>query len=171
MIIADASVLIALAKMKKLRLLKQLYGEVLIAPVVKAEAVDAGRAISAPGVEQIEKAMDDGWIRLARLSAKEKELARSILTKSRLDEGEAESIALAGSRRLRVIIDDREARAFADVAAARFLGTAAILLQAFIDQHLTFKELEDAVAELSGTIWLAPAVVTEILKAAREAKK
>ena len=41
MIVADASVLIALAKMRRLDLLRGVYGDVLIGPVVKAETVDA----------------------------------------------------------------------------------------------------------------------------------
>lgn len=171
MIVADASALIALAKMKKLRLLRALYDTVLTGPVVKAETMDAGKRISAPGVQEIEKGIDDGWIRVVRLSAKEKKLTQGILAKSRLDEGEAEVIALAGSRKLRVIIDDKEARIFAELTGAQFLGTAAVLLQAFIKEQLTFTELEDAVEHLSKTIWLSPAVVAEILRVAREAMK
>ncbi len=41
MIVADASVLIALAKMRRLDLLREVYGDVLIGPVVKAETLDA----------------------------------------------------------------------------------------------------------------------------------
>jgi hypothetical protein len=43
--------------MRKLDLLKLGYGDVLIGPQVKAETVDAGKRISAPGVERIEKAL------------------------------------------------------------------------------------------------------------------
>jgi predicted nucleic acid-binding protein len=64
MIIADASVLIALAKMRMLDLFNSVYGHVLIGPQVKAETVDAGKGISAPGVERIEEALDDGWLQL-----------------------------------------------------------------------------------------------------------
>ncbi len=171
MIIADASVLIALAKMRRLDLLKLVYGDVLIGPQVKAETVDAGKRISAPGVERIEKALDDGWLQVARLSSKEKNTANSIVSKGGLDAGEAQSIALASSRKRMVIIDDRAARAFAEVMEVAFLGTAGMLFQGFAREHLTLAELEDAVEELSKTIWLAPAVVAEVLKKAREAER
>ena len=171
MIVADASVLIALAKMRRLELLGRVYGDVLIGPVVKAETVDAGKRISAPGVERIEKAIDDGWLQIARLSPKEKKTAQRIVSKSRLDGGEAESIAIATSRKLIVIIDDREARSFAEAIGVQFCGTAGMLLRAFVKKHLTLDQLDDAVQELSKTIWLAPAVVAEILKTAREAKR
>ena len=107
-IIADATVLIALAKMRRLDLLQSVYGHVLIGPQAKAETVDAGRRISAPSVECIEKALeDDGWLQVARLSPKEKSTAHSIVSKGGLDAGEAESLALANSRKLAVILDDR----------------------------------------------------------------
>src|ERR1700745_18625 len=103
MVIADASVRIALAKMRRLDLLYSVYGDVLIGPQVKAETVDAGKKISAPGVERIEKALDDGWLQVARLSPKEKSTAQRIVSKGGLGAGEAESIALASSRKLIVI--------------------------------------------------------------------
>ena len=106
MIIADASVLIALAKMHRLDLLKAVYGDLLIGPQVKAETVDAGKRISAPGVELIEKALDDSWLQVAQLSSKEKSTAHGIVSKGSLDAGEAESLALASSRKLIVILDD-----------------------------------------------------------------
>jgi predicted nucleic acid-binding protein len=171
MIIADASVLIALAKMRMLGLLNSVYGHVLIGPQVKAETVDAGKRISAPGVERIEKALDDGWLPVARLSSKEDSTTHSIVSKGGLDAGEAESIALASSRRLMVILDDRAARSFAEVMGVTFLGTAGVLFHAFVKKHLTLAELEEAVEALSQTIWLAPSVVAVVLKKAREADR
>ncbi|OLB88277.1 MAG: hypothetical protein AUI12_05175 [Acidobacteria bacterium 13_2_20CM_2_57_6] len=171
MIVADASVLIALAKMRRLDLLNLVYGDTLIGPQVKAETVDAGKSISAPGVERIERALDDGWLQVARLSSKEKHIALSIVSKGGLGAGEAESIALASSRKLMVIIDDRAARSFAEVMGVAFVGTAGMLFHGFFIKHLTLAELEDTVEELSKTIWLAPAVVVEVLKKAREAER
>ncbi len=168
MIVADATVLIALAKMSSLELMKRAYREVLIGPIVKAETVDAGKRISAVGVEHIEQAIDDGWLKIARLSAKEKKVCRIILTRSRLDDGEAESIALASSRRLTVILDDKEARSFAAAMRVDFFGTAGLLLDAFQRKLLTSNEIEDAVQQLSKTIWLPAQVVAQILKIARE---
>jgi len=171
MLIADASVLIALAKMRSLDLLHSVYGDVLIGPHVKAETVDAGKRILAPGVERIEKAMDDGWLQVARLSSEEKDTAHGIVSKGGLDAGEAESLALASSRKLMLVLDDRAARSFAEVMGVTFIGTAGMLFQAFVKKHLTLAELEDAVEELSQTIWLSPAVVAEVLKKAREAER
>jgi uncharacterized protein len=170
-IIADASAIIALAKMRRLELLNQVYGEVLLGLTVKAEVLDQGRAISAPGVEQVEEAVQKGWIQIARLGRKERPLLKRILKNSRLHEGEAESLAIAKSRNLMVLLDDKEARAYAELLRVGFIGTAGFLLEAFIKRHLILEQLEEAVEDLSRTIWLSPDVVTEILRRARGAMK
>jgi len=171
MVVADATVLIALAKMKRLELLRQLYGRVTIAPTVKWEVVDRGKAISARGVEQIEAALSDGWIRVSPLSVEGRKTARRLSRHSRLHEGEVESIALAHARRDRSIVDDKEARAVAEAMRLDYLGTAAVLLDGFLEGHLGIGELEEAIEELARTIWLSPAVVTEVLRRAREMSK
>ena len=109
--------------------------------------------------------------KLRDLSSKEKSAAHRIVSKGGLDAGEAESLALASSRKLMVILDDRAARSFAEVMGIIFLGTAGMLFHAFVKKHLTLADLEDAVEELSETIWLAPAVVADVLKKAREANR
>jgi hypothetical protein len=81
---------------------------------------------------------------------------------------EAKSIALASSRKLMVILDDKAARSFAEVIRITFLGIAGLLFHAFVKKHLTLAELADAVGALSQTIWLSPAVVSDILRKARE---
>ena len=58
-----------------------------------------------------------------------------------------------------------------EVMGVAFVGTAGMLFHGFVRKHLTLAELEDAVEELSRTIWLAPAVVAEVLKKAREAER
>ncbi len=74
MIVVDASPLIVLAKLQRLGLLNDLYGEVLMGSVVKAETIDAGRAVHALGVEQLEAAMEDGWLQTVRLTEEERDL-------------------------------------------------------------------------------------------------
>ena len=91
-----------------------------------------------------------------------KEHGEDIVSKGGLDAGEAESLALASSRKLMVILDDRAARSFAEVMGVTFLGTAGMLFHAFVKKHLTRAELEDAIEVLSRTIWLAPAVVADL---------
>ena len=167
---ADASALIALSKMRKLRLLKDIYGSIVVGPVVKAEALDQGKAIAAPGVEQIEAGFQEGWLRVVRLTPKERRLMSNVLKRSRLDDGEAESLALAHSRRLLLIVDDKEGRTVAASLTVGHLGTAGVLLEGFLRGLMSVEELEEAVRALSSVMWLSPTVVTEILRRAREGR-
>lgn len=168
MVVADASPLIVLAKLRRLWLLRDLYDAVLLGPVVKAEAVDAGKAIRAVGVEQIEAALEDGWLRVVDLSEEEQSLQERLTRLSRLGRGEAEAIALASGRGARLIADDLEARHVAETVGADYVGTAGVLLDAHMRRRLTFGELETALRDLCEVLWLSPAVVAEILRVARE---
>ena len=168
---ADASPLIALAKLQRLWLLNDLYGVVLICPAVKEETVDAGKAVRARGVEQIEAALEDEWLRPARLTAHERDLVQRLIGRTRLGRGEAESIAVASVRRLRLIVDDKEARGVAAAARVEHLGTAGTLLEAHLRQRLDFGEFEASLRDLGDVLWLSPAVVVEVLRLAREEKE
>lgn len=168
MIVADASPLIVLAKLQRLGLLNDLYSEVLMGPVVKAETIEAGRAVRALGVEPLEAALEDGWLRTARLTAEERDLMRRLIQRSRLDQGEAEAMVLASVRGLRLIVDDKEARSVAAASGVEHLGTAGVLLEACLHKRLDLGELEVTLRDLSRILWLSPAVVTEILRLARE---
>lgn len=170
MAVADASALIALSKMRRLRLLKEVFGSVVMGPIVKAETLDQGKAIAAPGVEQIEAALQGEWLRVVRPTRKELQLMSNILKRSRLDPGEAEALVLAESRKLVLIVDDKEGRAVAASLGVAHLGTAGVLLEAFLRGFLSFEELEEAVGALSSVLWLSPRVVTEILRRAREGR-
>lgn len=171
MVIVDASPLIVLAKIRRLEVLRDLYKQVGIGPAVKREVLDQGKAIAARGVELVEKALEDGSIQPVQLNSEERKLAHHIIHTSRMAEGEAESLALAHSRKAMIVLDDREARDYAAAKGEKFTGTAGLLLEAFLIGHLNIGQLEDAVSDLSRMLWLSPAIVTEILKRAREAAK
>ncbi len=170
MIGADASPLIVFAKIGRLRFLKELYDEVLIGPVVKEETIDAGKVVRALGVEQLESAMEDGWLQVVRLTGEEQDLMRRLSDRSRLDNGESESIALASARGLQLIVDDKEARSMAAAAGIEHIGAVGALLEAYFRGHLDLEELEVTVQDITRILWLSPSVVAEVLRIAREAK-
>ena len=147
------------------------FGEVLIGPAVKRETVDAGKIVRAWGVEQIEAALERGWLRVVGLTAEESGVMRRLTTSSGLGPGEAESIALAGVRRLRLIVDDKQARSVAAAAGIEHVGAAGTLLQAYLRRRFDMDELEAALGDLSQVLWLSPAVVAEVLRLAREATR
>ena len=171
MTVADAPPLIALARIGRLDLLQDLYGQVLIGSVVKVETVDAGSAVRALGVEQIEAAIDAGWLVIGSPTDAEADLALRLSQRSRLHEGEAESIALAHARKLRLIADDKEARSLARILGVPLVGTVGVLLQGYLRRSFGLDSLEKSLRDLGGTLWLSPSVVAEILRRARKAKR
>lgn len=159
----DASPIIVLAKMGRLKLLKAVYDEVLIGPAVKWEVIDRGRARKAAEVRLVEGGFREGWIREVSLSSAEKKFAGEILRSGGLGKGEAETIALGRLRNLLVVLDDKEARTVAEALNVEHVGTAGLLLEAFIRGALSYVALEEAVIELAGVMWISPEVVAEIL--------
>ena len=171
MIIVDASPLIVLTKTKRLTLLREVYGEVCIGPWVRSEVVDRGRTVDPSCVIQIEAALAERWIREVRPSARVKSLTRQLMTGTRLGAGEAESLALARLRRLMIVLDDKEARVMAATMGVPHVGTAGVLLAAFLRGYLSYEPLEESVRDLSRVLWLSPEVVAEILRRGRDLQR
>jgi predicted nucleic acid-binding protein len=105
-VIADASPLIALARVGGLSWLQQLFTEVMLTDVVLAEVL-TGRY---PDTEApIRQALTAGWLQTVAIATTEPALPD-------LDEGEASSIRLALSRNgpALLLIDERSGRAVAE---------------------------------------------------------
>jgi len=121
-IVSNASPLIGIARIDKLDLLRQLYGELVISEAVWHEVVVKGAG--QPGAEAIEAA---SWIRKAQVA----NLALVQGLSLELDAGEAESIALAlevGAEAL--LMDERLGRETARHLGLRYVGLIGILLEA-----------------------------------------
>jgi len=166
--VLDASVLITLAKIRRLTLLKVLYGQVLIGPVVKKEVVDEGKRVTASGVQYVEQALQDGWLRIATIGRSGRGMQERLAKTTTLHRGEVEAISIAKERGMILVVDDKEARSVANALGIKYLGTAGVLLAACRHKHLTLEEFEDAIGDLTRVLWLSPTVVAAILKMARE---
>lgn len=171
MVVLDASPLIVLAKIRRLNLIHGLYREAVIGKVVQKEVVEQGRAISAPGLEQVERVLEERWLRPVSLAPSEREWMRRALKRLRIDEGEAEALALARSRGFLLVVDDKEARAAAAAFGVSYTGTVGVLLEAMMSGFLRCDEFEDTITQVSRVMWLSPAVVAEVLRRAREWKR
>lgn len=166
--VLDASVLITLAKIRRVTLLKDLYGRVLVGPVVKKEVVDSGKRVAAEGVQHVEQALQDGWLVIATIGQSECGLMERLSKTTTLHQGEIEAISIAKRRRVTLVVDDKEARSVANALGIRYLGTAGALLLAYRQRHLSLGEFDDAIGDLTRVLWLSPTVVAAILKMARE---
>lgn len=111
MILVDTNILGTLARVERLELLLDLFGqdEIGVCPAVYAELLAGtreGRKFLQPAVDLVEK----GRIKLVALTAEEI-LGRQKLPSS-LDSGEAESITVCQTRGAAVLTNDRRARNF-----------------------------------------------------------
>jgi len=121
-VVSDASPLIGLACIGRLDLLKSLYAQVLVPPLVFQEV--AGLAPDAPGAEEIRHA---GWIQIRDVAdhALAEALARD------LDPGEAAAIALAVEAGADLLLmDERKGRQAATRHGCRVIGVLGILVEA-----------------------------------------
>jgi predicted nucleic acid-binding protein len=121
--VSDSSPLILYARIGRLDLLGDVFGEVIVPPAVWDEAVTAGSG--RPGADAIRRAP---WIR--RMAVARDEPVRTLLAS--LGPGEAEAIALWAEleRPGPLLLDDRKARAAAVRLGIPVLGTAGALLRA-----------------------------------------
>ena len=121
-ILADASPLIALARVDGLPWLRKLYKTVSITKAVRGEATGAP---GLPGAVAISAALKQGWIRVLRREWNAPPLPQ-------LDAGEAGTLRAAialGSGTL-VLLDDLQARREAQRLGIAITGTAGIIVQA-----------------------------------------
>ena len=121
-IVSNASPLIGIARIGRLDLLHQLYGELVVSEAVWYEVVVKGAG--QPGAKQIEAA---SWIKKA-------EVANKVLVQAlsqELDAGEAESIALAVEVKAQVLLmDERLGRETARHLGLRYVGLIGVLIEA-----------------------------------------
>jgi predicted nucleic acid-binding protein len=69
------------------------------------------------------------------------------------------------------VLDDKEARAMAEAMGVQYVGTAGVLLTAFVKGYHTHDELATAVRDVGMVLWLTPNVVAENLRRAREVER
>lgn len=123
-IVSNAGPLIALAKIERFGLLRELFGKLYIPQAVYDEVVviGAGRA----GANETGQAVGD-WIEVQKV--KDLVMVKSLLTK--LGKGESEAIALALEAKADlVLLDDNKARATAEFMGLNITGTIGMLSKA-----------------------------------------
>jgi predicted nucleic acid-binding protein len=153
-VIADASPLIALARVGGLGWLQHLFTEVMLTDVVLAEVL-TGRypATEAP----IRQALAAGWLETVAIPTTDPALPD-------LDEGEASSIRLALSCNgpALLLIDERSGRAVAQEMGLSVAGTAAVIGMA--RQHGLITSARQVFAALHASGFrIAPAVIQAVL--------
>ena len=123
-IVADASPLIGLAQVGLLRLLRDLYGTVVIPPTVHEELEIARRR---PGYEALVEALAEGWLAPLAVGASDEAQTRG----PAVGKGEEQALVLAEQLSARfLLMDERAGRAIAMRRGIPVVGTGGVLLVA-----------------------------------------
>jgi len=168
---SNTSPLICLAKIGRLKLLRDLYGTVIISHSVKVESVDKGKELGASDALEIEKAIEEGWITVTEPTESQDETVQRLIGEMRIGLGEAEALTLAKDEKALIILDDKEARAIAKSWDFEYRGTVMVLYEAFVCKLINYDELVEDFAKLAKVMWISTDVTTEIINMARKVRK
>ena len=157
--VSNSTPLIHLAKIGRLELLREFFGEVLIPEAVYRECVIEGKG--SEDAKLIENAV---WIRVERI--RDERLKRSLMIE--LDEGESEAIVLAIEKGAGILLmDDYDGREIARALGLKTTGTIGILLRAKFEGKI--ESIKDELDKLKETgFWLSEELYERILEEAGE---
>ena len=121
-VVADSSCLISLSRIGKLKVLHELFAEIIIPEAVYYEVVVRGKGRI--GAEEVKKAR---WIKKQKVQ----NALAVVAFKVNLGAGESEAIALASESKADfLILDDFKARQTAEELSLEVIGTVAVLQKA-----------------------------------------
>lgn len=130
-VVSNSTPLIALARIRRFHLLRELFSHVSIPAAVYEEVVNAGRGRA--GMVEVTNAQ---WIILHRV----RNIDLVDFLKISLDAGEAETIALAKEVGAGlVLLDDNDGRNIAESVGINFTGTIGIMLRYYHGKPADFK--------------------------------
>ncbi|HET7323924.1 MAG TPA: hypothetical protein VFJ06_06305 [Halococcus sp.] len=148
-VVADATVLIYLAKLDRLELLDTLFDRVLVPEAVYEEVVTRGREQRYADALAIDDATDD-FLCMQSLSGDATDHTGDIEESTNLGNGEVAAIALALCEDARCLTDDHAARLCAESLGVAVGGTIYVLLEALQTDrvsHDKYIELLEALDE------------------------
>jgi len=165
MIVSNSGPLIHLARIDRLKLIKELFGEVIIPHDVKLEVVDRGKDEGMADAFLIENEIENGWIVVYRMDDnKVKEIAQS----AGIDTGEASAILLARNKKCPVLIDDLAARRFATGLEIQVVGSIGVLIRSAKTHKISKIEALEALDKLGRVMWLSIDVYEDARKIVEE---
>lgn len=151
--ISNAGPLIHLAKANALHILQALFHTILIPDEVKTETVDKGKEKGHSDALQIEKAIQQGWIKTIQVQLN-RDFKKAAKTAG-LRNAEAVVIQYAYQNRLIALLDDEPARVFARTLGITVRGTLGILIQATKNNILNHQEAMQILDKLTETMYIS----------------
>ena len=163
MIVADSSPLIHLSKIGRLQLLKKLYGTILIPKGVWDEVVTEARG--RPGGSEVERGVEEGWIRTRRVSVSK------TLEAEGAEGADGEVIALARERKMPVLTNDRPLAMISRTHGVRVVWLTQALIEAVENRILSAREGRAILRELVGAgLRVRSEVLTEVVHLMEQAE-
>lgn len=161
LVVSDTSPLSNLAIIDRLELLRVQLGRILIPPAVRQEL---DRLSHAAARDRLQAAFQDGWLRIAPLTAPvSAELAAA------LDPGEAEALALAQQLKASlVLLDESAARLVAGQLGVSHAGVLGVLRQARQSGRITSLAVEIRRLRTEARFFVSPALEKRLLNAVGE---
>lgn len=148
-IVSNTSPLIWLSKTGKITLLKELFHEVIIPEEVYAEAVERGLQEGFSDALVIKEGVDQGWIKISKLTKKESALCGKIVEHAfEIHLGEAQAIVLARRMGALVLMDESSGRALAETWGLKAKGTLYVIMTALRSELLDKAEAKETVLGL-----------------------
>jgi predicted nucleic acid-binding protein len=159
-VVSNTSPIINLAAVDQLDLLRQLYDKVIIPPAVYHEIAVLGAG--QPGAMEVQTL---GWIETKPVMNRTLAMALQV----ELDEGEAETIALALELQANLLLlDERRGRFVASQLGLKFIGLLGVLIEAKENDFISaVSPIMDDLVTKAG-FWLSQKLYTRVLQAAGE---
>ena len=158
--VSNSGPLIHLAKAGLLNLIT-LY-DVVITQEVKREVVDVGKEKGYLDAFLVEKAIDDGWIKVIEVKVNEKfaEIARL----AGLHEAEIGVVYYAYQNEITALLDEDPARVFARSLGIKVRGSLGLLIEGLKEGLITYQEALEGLDRLADVMYLSSSVYKLVLK-------
>jgi len=143
--VSNSSPLIWLSKIGKIRLLKNLYREILITEEVYREVVVRGLREGFSDALIVKESINQGWIKVMKLSEDENKVCQRIAENAReIHLGEAQAIMLAHKTGTPLLMDESPGRALSEAWSVKVRGTLHVILKALKKGLLKRDEAKEA---------------------------
>jgi hypothetical protein len=171
MIVSDSTPLIYLAKLGRLQLLQDLFGEVRVSAEVMKEIV-RGKQHGFGDATTIENASSDGWLKVIGLNvAQRRRLSKLRHMFPDISEADASALVLAKDLKVPLCVDDNRAVKVAEVMKLKHVGILGIILLSVKRNLMRKDQAEGLILSLpENGFYIGPDLLSEFLKQLRKAQ-
>ncbi|MFQ6075076.1 MAG: hypothetical protein ACE5Z5_02920 [Candidatus Bathyarchaeia archaeon] len=144
--VSNATPIIYLARIGRLGILQETYGDVLISPGIHRELTTGDY----PEVPILRNAIQEGWLEVHDLNPEGVKFLEMLTEAGGLHEGEREVIAIAHSKGLLLLIDEdeRTGRHIAKMWGVEVKGTLRVVVEGYEKGVISYEEARDTFHQL-----------------------